>query len=313
MASRKRNPQRILILGANGQAGRILFCKLQTIFPQAEIIGAVRAAHFHFEGVGAGGRAHSVIFDIHRQPWRLGPVDVIINCIGALRGSEQEMLHVHGGTSLAILQNRAAMGNPAIIQVSALGADGTNPSAFLRSKALADAVVLGQERTWVIRPSILCTPGTVLVQRIRTLRKAAALLGKHIWLPRQVLRTKVQPLAPDDFAATVAEIITTEPAQRIVEAGGRDVFNFGQLLRMAGVHTHTLNHRLFHTAAALFRPALSLFISPEEMKLMGINNTISPKRRTAALHSRISSTRTFWQQQLNPATRQKKDFSTVFA
>jgi hypothetical protein len=313
MVTRKRNPQRILILGANGQAGRVLFCKLQTYFPQAEIIGAVRAAHFHFEGVGAGGRAHSVIFDIHRQPWRLGPVDVIINCIGAMRGNDHELLHVHGGTSLAILHNRAAMGNPAIIQVSALGADGSNPSAFLRSKALADAVVLGQERTWVIRPSILCTPGTVLVQRIRTLRKAAALLGKHIWLPGKVLRTKVQPLAPDDFAAMVAEIISTEPAQRIVEAGGRDVYNFGQLLRMAGVQTHTLNNSVFSTAAALFRPVFSLFISTEEMKLMGINNTVSARFSAGALRSRISSTQAFWQQQLNPAMRQKKDFSTVFA
>jgi uncharacterized protein YbjT (DUF2867 family) len=312
MATRKRNPQRILILGANGQVGRILFCKLQTHFPQAEIIGAVRAAHFHFEGVGAGGRAHSVIFDIHRQPWRLGPVDVIINCIGAMRGSEKELLHAHGGTSLAILHNRAAMGNPAIIQVSALGAGGNNPSAFLRSKALADAVVLGKERTWVIRPSILCTPGTVLVQRIRTLRKAAMLMGKHIWLPGNVLRTKVQPLAPDDFAALVAEIIGTEPAQRIVEAGGKEVYNFGQLLRMAGVHTHTLNHYSFSMAAALFRPALSWFISSEEMKLMGINNTVSLGRSAGPLRSRISSTQAFWQQQLNPATRQKKDFSTMF-
>ncbi|MCU0431875.1 MAG: hypothetical protein MUC87_00305 [Bacteroidia bacterium] len=313
MAARTRNKTRILILGANGQVGRVLFYALQSYFPQAEIMGAVRPAHFHFEGVGAGGRAHSVIYDIHRQPWSGGNVDVVINCIGLMQGSEKELFHAHTGTSLALLQNRAAMGNPAIIQVSALGAGGNNPSAFLRSKALADAAILGQERTWVIRPSILCTPQTMLVKRIKKLRKLSALLARNLWLPASVLHTKIQPVMPADFAATVAAVIENQPTQRIIEAAGKEVYDFADLFALAGVRTHIMPRKLFEIAAFMLRPLIRTFISAEEMKLMGINNTSDAGHIYHISGCEAQSTASFWKQQLHPDIRTRTDFSTVFA
>jgi uncharacterized protein YbjT (DUF2867 family) len=312
MASGKQ-VKRILILGANGQIGRMLFEQLSRMFANAEIIGAVRARHFHFEGVGADARRHSVIFDIAKDQWRNGAVDVVVNCIGAIEGSTQQLFDVHVNTTAALLRSRAEMGNPAIIQVSALGADSTNPSVFLRSKAMADALLLREERTWVIRPSVVCTPGTVLVQRIRSLRKLSAIAANNIWLPQQVINTRVQPIMPGDLSQLIAAVITEEPAQQIINAAGADEISFGELFAEAGMRVHRFPGFLFAAAARLLKPLLRQYAGREQLLLMGISNTASTENLQKLLGRKPQTTRAFWKSQLDSDLRPRVDFSTVFA
>jgi uncharacterized protein YbjT (DUF2867 family) len=312
MASGKQ-VKRILILGANGQIGRMLFEQLSRAFPHTEIIGAVRARHFHFEGVGADTRCRSVIFDVQKERWTKGNVDAVINCIGAIEGTTQQLYDVHINTTTALLRSRAEMGNPAIIQVSALGAGSNNPAVFLRSKAMADAVLLQAERTWVIRPSIVCTPGTVLVQRIRSLRRLSAIAAHHIWLPQQVLNTRVQPIMPGDLSQLIAAVIAEEPAQQIINAAGADEISFDELFAAAGMHTHRLPGFLFTAAALVLRPILRRYASREQLLLMGISNTASTDGMQKLLDRKPQPTRAFWKEQLDPGFRTRVDFSTVFA
>lgn len=312
MASGKQ-VKRILILGANGQIGRMLFEQLSRIFSKAEIIGAVRANHFHFEGVGADSLRHSVIFNATKDRWSNGAVDVVINCVGAIDGSARQLFDVHVNTTAALLRSRAEKGNPAIIQVSALGADGTNPAVFLRSKAMADAMLLKAERTWVIRPSIVCTPGTELVRRIRSVRKLSSIAARHIWLPLQVKNTRVQPIMPDDLAQLIAGVITEEPEQQLINAVGADVISFDELFAKAGMQTHSLPNILFRAAAAMLKPILHRYASREQLLLMGINNTASTEHLQKILGRKPQSTRTFWEAQLDPGYRPRVDFSAVFA
>ena len=136
---------RVVVLGANGQLGTPVLRRLLQDHPGAQVTGCVRAASMADFAGDAACLPHLLAFDPFRDDWsRLGRVDVLINCIGIIRETPAlDFARAHMGLTALMLQHRALIGNPKLIQVSALGADVHSPSGFLRTKGLADAAGCG--------------------------------------------------------------------------------------------------------------------------------------------------------------------------
>lgn len=307
------NEMRILILGANGQIGRAVFTWLSRAFPEAEVLGGVRAPHFHFDGVGANRKHRSIVVDLlSAQPKLPASINVVINCIGAHEGSPQQLARVHVGVTHELLHHRVALGNPAIIQLSALVADGAAATAFESSKFRAEADLLAANRTWVIRASLVCSPETRLVKKLRQLRRVAWWFGGRLPIAEQVLRARLQSVSANDVAALVEAVIRKRPADRLIEATGADILTFGDLLGLAGVRTVAVPKMCFAALKRLLR-LLQKNALPEHELLMGSDNKAGNTRMAELLERAPERTRQFWQEQLHPSYCPRVDFSTVFA
>lgn len=97
---------------------------------------------------------------IPSKDWRdlLDDLDGVVCAAGVLCGPELEQAHHHLPRTLAA--QAKAVGVRRLIHISALGAEETAPTAFLRSKALGDAALLDDRLDgWtVLRPSLVYGP-----------------------------------------------------------------------------------------------------------------------------------------------------------
>ena len=223
---------RVVILGANGQLGTPVLRRLLQDHPGAQVTGCVRAASMADFAGDAACLQHLLAFDPFRDDWsRLGRVDVLINCIGIIRETPAlDFGRAHMGLTALMLQHRALIGNPKLIQVSALGADVHSPSGFLRTKGLADAALLAQPRTVVLRPSIVCTPNTMLSRKLQLIGKLCRRTRGILPFPAHMLRTKLQPVMVADVAALVSRLCGLHAHANLMELGGKDIITLQQLL-----------------------------------------------------------------------------------
>lgn len=210
--------KRIIILGASGQIGSLLHDGLLGAF---EIVGTSRRpSQQHLQ------------FDPFKDPWSLLPSSsAIINCIGAIQAPTHGFEHIHVELSKRMIVHRRELGHPVFIQISALGASETHAVEFMRTKGKADALLLDQPDTFVVRPSIVCTHDTMLVRKLKMLWSIGRLALNNIIVPKGFLQTLVQPVMPNDLVDIVKRICL-RPATRVVAAVGPDRISFHQLLNM---------------------------------------------------------------------------------
>lgn len=296
MARNGFSPQKIAILGANGQVGRVLFDAFAKRFPRAEIIGCVRRERLHFEGVSGDVRCHSIVFDPLKNDWgALGKVDVIVNCIGAIDERNVSFETAHILPVLALLDNRSRIGNPRIIQVSALGASPVSPSAFMRTKAFAEQLVLGAQDAYVVRPSIVCTPGTMLVTALKRLKKLFAFTGGRVPFPAHFLDTKIQPVLPGDFADVVCVLAERGGAVRKIDVAGAAQVRLYELLRIASLKPLPVPRKL---SGLLWRVAKHLplhLLSDEQYQLLHTDNIADIHEMELLLGRKAESSLPYWE------------------
>lgn len=208
---------RAIILGGAGQIGSVIRERLGR---HHEIISTSRKAS-----------AGHVRFDPFRDDWSvLGNADVLINCVGSIEASRAQTFDkVHIEVTRQIIDNRHAIGNPRIVQISALGASPRHRSDFLRTKGLADDLLLQHPDTVVIRPSIVCTHRTMLVRKMLMLSQMAKYSRGLVIVPAGFLSTRIQPVMPDDLARIVKASCTSRD-HRIVDVAGPEVLTFGDVL-----------------------------------------------------------------------------------
>ncbi|MEL6674759.1 MAG: hypothetical protein AAFR61_21305 [Bacteroidota bacterium] len=225
--------KRILVLGANGQIGRPLTEGLAAAFPEAEVVAVVRRAPKQ----PFPKHITPFQFRVFEEDWRiLGQADLLVNAIGQIRESPDcTFEQIHQGLVRLILQHRNQLGNPRILQLSALGAHPEQKVAFLRTKGLADAQLLAEERVHILRPSIVCTPDTVLVQKFRMLARISQFLGGILPVPDGFLQTRIQPILIEDLVDLSIAVAQQAEAPALIEAVGPEPISMDALLALIGV------------------------------------------------------------------------------
>ena len=300
MSENLHAPQNILLLGASGKIGleiRKVFAASKT---SQRLICCSRGI---WKGEVFPGETW-LQYDPFSDPWAsLGRVDVVINAIGAIAESkEMSFERIHGGVTAAILQHRAAVGNPRIVQISALSADAASPLGFLRTKGQADEMLLQEDDSVVLRPSIVCTPDTMLSQKLQKLLTIARFgLGKLL-VPNGFPHTRVQPVMGADVGEAAFHAANDPGFQGVIDVVGPEKLSFGDLiLRMSAAQGR--NVKLIEVSREIMESFVAHFvgvwfpnlINLEQFRLLFQDNVGDATATEALLGRSPHSTLGFWE------------------
>jgi uncharacterized protein YbjT (DUF2867 family) len=291
--SANNRPMRIIVFGANGRIGRAVYEAALHRFPQAEIVACVRRRHLHFEGCTGDTKHRSVVFDVFKDDWsKLGKADVLVNCIGAISDTATDSLQkVHHTLAALLCSHRQQLGNPRIIQVSALGVDVHSASAFLRTKAMADELLLAQADTFVVRPSVVCTPDTLIAKKLQQTARLLRWSFNRLPVPKQVMQFRISPVMPHDLAAVVVATMEGNPPQRIIPVAGPQQYTFNDLLQLArpGAKLVVLPDPFFRVLHTILYPLVKNLFPREELALIGTDSSTAETGNAV-----FSETKMFW-------------------
>jgi uncharacterized protein YbjT (DUF2867 family) len=203
------------------------------------------------------------------------------------------------------MQNRSLIGNPKILQISALGAGETDGIKFLRTKGISDKILLESKNTYVIRPSIICTPGTMLVRKFKMLKKLIVGLRHYLVVPKGFLESQVQPLMIADLVDVVKKISIKADNERIIDVVGPEKLSFGDLLSMAAkTFNHPLKIKTLNKGVVtslvkyLVSPLFPNLISFEQYQLLFTDNVAQSEVMERILGRKPASTVEFWEKEL---------------
>lgn len=291
---------RLVVLGASGQLGSRVLQQLRQDYPGDQVLGTVRVPA-RATAPGGAPPKELLLFDPFGDDWaRLGRVDVLINCIGIIRETPAlDFTRAHLGLTSLMLQHRVMLGNPRIIQVSALGADVASSSAFLRTKGLADVQLLRQPGTVVLRPSIVCTPDTMLSRKLQLLGNICRFTAGLLLFPAQSLQTKIQPVAAADLTALVSQLCC-HSFTGVVALGGKETYSLKQLLRLLPTCRKILpvsqawcNHLM-----PLLAQVFAALPDKEQQLLLQQDNVTDTAICEQILGRPMASTQAYWQEAL---------------
>jgi NADH dehydrogenase len=149
--------------------------------------------------------------------------DAVVNLVGILKGNFHR-IHVEGAHKVA--EAAAAAGVPALVHISAIGADPESESAYGRSKGEGEAAVRAAfAGATIIRPSIAFGQEDSFVNRFARMARLLPILP--------VIRPgwKLQPVHAADLAKAIA-LAALDPAAhagRTYELGGPQVLTMAEL------------------------------------------------------------------------------------
>src|SRR5690349_8128731 len=236
--------------------------------------------------LGRVGQIHAVQTNVrHAQSVDLAARDahILINLVGILfeRGRQRfDAVHTYGAEQVALA---ASAHGARMVHVSAIGADENSSSAYARSKANAEKLVLAaQPATAIMRPSILFGPEDDFFNRFAArarLSPALPLIGGGL--------TRFQPAFVGDVATAIADAVDGKARpSTIYELGGPEVLTFKELMQF--VLTTIERRRLlvplpFFLAkmqAALLRYFPKPPLTPDQVELLRVDNIVSEAAKT---------------------------------
>lgn len=295
------------MLGANGQLGTPVLKRLLQDYPQAQVVGCVRSEIMASVPGGSNYAQHLLPFNPFTDEWaRLGKVDVLINCIGIIKETAAlDFVQAHIGLTELMLQHRELLGNPRLIQLSALGADLGSPSRFLNTKAQADVLLLKHDNVVVVRPSIVCTPNTMLSRKLQMLKKLCRLSFGVLPFPDRLLHTKLQPVMVEDLAELISLLCLQSRHAGIIEVGGASVFTLQQLLVMVPACSKVIpvHHTFFDALLPLVITLFPALLDKEQLLLLQQDNTADNSISECVLGRRMADTAMFWREELEKEER----------
>ncbi len=290
----------ILLLGASGKIGLEI---RKALHAQATGIPVICCSRQPWEG-GTFPEEHWLVFDPFSSKWEFpAPIGVVINAVGAIRETrEMSFDKVHIGLTKLILAQHEAMGRPRIVQVSALGADPMQETAFLRSKGHADALLQDLPNAVVLRPSIVCTPDTMLSQKLRSLLKMARFSFGKLLVPSGFPATEIQPIMGADVGQAVAMAALHPHHSGSIDLVGPERIAFGALLQgMAGAQGRDL--RLVEVSREIMETFVKHFVAVwfpdlinyDQFKLLFQDNVGDMSQTADLLQRDPISTMAFWE------------------
>ena len=218
----------ILITGSRGFIGRT--------FKQA----LERAGHTVLGGVSPGrppGPGECVMDfarDTRPEVWlpRLQGVEAVINTVGVLRDSRSRPIDaVHRDTPMALFSACAQAGVQRVVQISALGIEGSQ-TRYASTKRAADQHLLalaarpGGPGAVVLRPSVVFGRGGASSAMFMGLARLPVAV-----FPGPMLTARVQPVSVHDLAEAVVALLGPALDQRgIIECTGPAPLSLGELV-----------------------------------------------------------------------------------
>ncbi|MGA9084245.1 MAG: complex I NDUFA9 subunit family protein, partial [Pseudolabrys sp.] len=210
---------------------------------------------------------------------------VLINLVGILyeRGRQRfDAVHTYGAEQVALAANAHGA---RMVHVSAIGADPNSPSAYGRSKANAEQLVIAaQPSTTIMRPSIIFGPEDDFFNRFAALARISPMLpliGGGL--------TRFQPVFVGDVAAAIADAVDgkTRPGT-IYELGGPDVRTFKELMQF--VLTTIERKRLLVSLPFFVARMQAVFLqylpkpllTPDQVELLRSDNLVSESAKSEA-------------------------------
>ena len=272
---------RILLTGSTGFVGQTLYAALTA------------AGHTVYGGISPRQTPRNALqvpmdfaYDTMPAFWlpRLEGMDAVVNAVGVLRDSSaRPIAAVHRDTPIALFEACAQAGVQRVVQISALGIDGsttqyasTKRSAEERLWALAAQHKL---RPVILRPSVVFGQGGDSSALFMNLARLPMVV-----LPGPVLDAQVQPVSVHDLAAAVVALLG--PAQAtvgMVECVGPEALRMGafiaslrQQLGHGKAHVLRLPDPLTHLSARLGDAVPSVPWCTETLTMLGSDNVGNP-------------------------------------
>jgi NADH dehydrogenase len=236
--------------------------------------------------LGRVGQIHAVQTNLRHAPSvdaAARDAQVLINLVGILfeRGRQRfSSIHTYGAERVALAANAHGAH---MVHVSAIGADKDSPSAYGRSKANAEQLVLAaQPSTTIMRPSILFGPEDDFFNRFAALARflpALPLIGGGL--------THFQPVFVGDVATAIADAVDgkTHPGT-IYELGGPDVRTFKELMQFI---LSTIERKRLLIPLPFFMANLQAMflqylpkplLTPDQVELLRFDNVVSESAKS---------------------------------
>jgi NADH dehydrogenase len=281
MTARNNNDTLITVYGGSGFLGRHLVRALAKRDYRIRVAVRRPELAFHLQPLGKVGQIHAVqanIRDAASVEAAARGANVLINLVGILfeRGRQRfNAVHTVGAEQVALAANAHGA---RVVHVSALGADENSPSAYARSKAAAERLVLSAQPTAIImRPSIMFGPEDDFFNRFAALARispALPLIGGG--------KTLFQPVYVGDVATAIANAVDgNASAGTIYELGGPEVRSFKQLMQYV---LKTIERKRLLVPIPFFVAKLQAMflqfkptplLTPDQVELLRVDNVVS--------------------------------------
>jgi NADH dehydrogenase len=281
MTARSNNDTLITVYGGSGFLGRHLVRALAKRDYRIRVAVRRPELAFHLQPLGKVGQIHAVqanIRDAASVEAAARGANVLINLVGILfERSRQRFNAVHtvGAEQVALAANAHGA---RVVHVSAIGADENSPSAYARSKAAAERLVLSAQPTAIImRPSIMFGPEDDFFNRFAALARispALPLIGGG--------KTLFQPVYVGDVATAIANAVDRNAsAGTIYELGGPEVRSFKQLMQYV---LKTIERKRLLVPIPFFVAKLQAMflqfmptplLTPDQVELLRVDNVVS--------------------------------------
>ena len=196
----------ILLTGATGFIGQTLHAALRAAGHQVHAGVSPRSAQAKLQ-------PDQVPMDFARdttpEAWlpRLQGMDAVVNAVGVLRDSAARPIDaVHQHTPCALFQACAQAGVRRVVQISALGIEGS-ATRYARTKLAAEACLrsladAGQIDPVILRPSVVFGKGGDSSALFMNLARLPAVV-----FPAPMLTARIQPVSVHDLAAAVVALL----------------------------------------------------------------------------------------------------------
>ena len=216
----------VTLFGGGGFLGRYVAQALLKTGVRIRVAGRDPRRAWFLKPLGGLGQVQPVRADVSDKAAIAAAVhgaDAVVNLVGILKGNFHRV-HVEGARNIA--EAAAAAGVPALVHISAIGADPESESAYGRSKGEGEeAVRTAFPRATIIRPSIAFGQEDDFVNRFARMARLMPILPviRPTW--------KLQPVHAADLAKAVA-LAALDPAAhsaRTYELGGPQVLTMAEL------------------------------------------------------------------------------------
>jgi NADH dehydrogenase len=224
----------VTLIGGGGFVGRYVAQALLQAGARVRIAQRDPRQAYFLRPLGGLGPTQFVAVDVRKPETVARAVhgaDGVVNLVGVLSG-DVAGLHVAGARNVA--EACAAAGVPALVHLSAIGADPEAESRYGRTKGEGEAAVRAAfPGATIVRPSIIFGREDRFINRFAEMISTASAMPLVHVVPVLRANVKFQPVFVGDVAAGIVTALgdPEEFGGKTIELGGPDVIAMGALQR----------------------------------------------------------------------------------